>query len=210
MLSEKKKKLIDELVSQGYLHNKHVIAAFRKVPREDFVLPEHKKLAYANYPLPIYEDQTISQPLTVAALTEALKPKANQKIMEIGAGSGYQAAILSEIVGKKGVVIAVERLHTLSEFAKKNLKKYKNVFVIESDGTCGYEKEAPYDRIVVSASAPEVPKPLLNQLKTNGILVITIMNELFTIKKTKKGLDKKLIGNFVFVPLIGKYGYKEL
>ena len=159
--------------------------------------------------MPILENQTISQPLTIAAMTEALQPGNGQKILEVGAGSGYQAAILSEIVGKPGRIITTDRIKELVIFARTNLKKtgYSNITIVEYDGSQGYEKEAPYDRIIVTASAPEIPEALINQLKKGGRLVIPVKDEMFLIEKNKE-IKKTLLGYYVFVPLIGKYGYR--
>ena len=131
-------------------------------------------------------------------------------ILEIGSGSGYQAAILSEIVGSKGRVVTIERHHELSEFAKKNLEGRKNVILIEGDGTLGCQEYAPYDRIIVTAEAPDVPKSLLDQLSDKGLLVIPIGNEMFLIEKKGNKIRKKSLGYFAFVPLVGKHGYKEI
>jgi protein-L-isoaspartate(D-aspartate) O-methyltransferase len=199
--------LIKELIAGGYLKSKSVIEAFRKIRREDFILEEHKNEAYGNYPLPIGEGQTISQPLTVAFMTEALGVKKGQKILEIGAGSGYQAAILSEIAGD-GRIITVEINEKVFEFAKKNLKNFKNVTVIHGDGSMGYEKEAPYDRIIVTASAPEVPGMLTGQLKKGGKLVVPVGNEMILLEKNDR-IKKTMLGYFSFVPLLGKFGHKN-
>lgn len=210
-LSEKKERLINALISEGHLKTEAVIQAFRRVPRENFVPEDMRDYAYVDEPLPISEGQTISQPLTVAAMTEALDVRVDQKILEVGAGSGYQAALLSEIVGLKGKIITTERLEKLAKMASDNLKKTgcKNVKIIHWDGSQGYEKEAPYDRIIVTASAPSVPEPLVQQLKKRGKLVIPVGDEMFLIEKDKNGkISKKLLGYYVFVPLIGKYGYK--
>lgn len=208
-LKEQKDRLIRELIDSGFLKSRTVIEAFRKVPREEFVLPEYRRYAYANEPLPIKEGQTISQPLTVAAMTEALDVKKGQKILEIGAGSGYQAAILSVLVGSKGRIITTERLSALFEFAKANLQRCgcKNVTVMLHDGSQGYGKEAPYDRIIVTASAPKIPEPLINQLKAGGKMVIPVGDEMFLVMKTKKGFEKTSLGYFVFVPLVGEHGH---
>lgn len=204
-LAKEKNDLITTLVEQRVLKTQKIIDAFKKVSRENFVLPEHVKYAYGNFPLPIYENQTISQPLTVAVITESARPEKGQNILEVGAGSGYQAAILSEIVGKNGRVTALERLHVLAQLAKKNLEEYKNVSVIECDGSAGYENNAPYDSIIVSASASHTPEKLVSQLKNKGRLVITIGDRLFCITKNKKSLSEEFIGYYSFVPLIGEY-----
>jgi len=208
----KKEVLINSLISEGWLKTDIIISAFRKVPREKFVPSELKRFAYVDEPLPIGYGQTISQPLTVAAMTEALGPKKGDKILEVGTGSGYQAAILSEIVGERGKIITTERIPELVNFAKNNLKDYKNVYVVEYDGSKGYPEEAPYDRIIVTASAPKIPEPLIEQLKVNGRMVIPVGDMMFVVDKVKSSknyeIKKKMIGYYVFVPLIGEYGYK--
>lgn len=210
-IREKKEHLIDSLIQERVLKTKEIIDAFRKVRREEFVLPEYKNKAYDDIPLPILAGQTISQPYTVAAMTEALEPRAGQKILEIGAGSGYQAAILAGIIGKKGKIITVERVKELADLAKSNLEKAGcvNIIVINSDGTQGCEKYAPYDRIIVTASAPSIPDPLVRQLKAGGKMVIPVGDEMFLIEKAKTKIEKTLLGYYAFVPLIGKYGHKH-
>ncbi len=194
--------LLKELIEYGCLKSKEIISAFRKVKRENFVQSLYRKYAYVNEPLPIEEGQTISQPLTVAVMTEALHPKKGNKILEIGSGSGYQAAILSEIIGARGRVITIERIKTLFDFASANLKDYKNVTVIHGNGSGGYEKEAPYDRIIVTASAKKIPEELIKQLKPNGRMVIPVGNEMFLLKKTGSKIEKIFLGYYAFVPLI--------
>lgn len=211
-LQEKKNLLINSLIAEGVLKTKEIIEAFRRVRREDFVLSQYKEHAYVDEPLPLPANQTISQPFTVASMTEALQPKSGQKILEVGAGSGYQAAILLEIVGPKGSVVTVERIHELAKLARSNLQKtgYKNAKIIEGDGTMGYEKEAPYDRIIVTASSPGVPEPLLKQLKENGRLVIPVGDRMMLVEKEKGGkIRETFLGYYAFVPLIGKHGHKN-
>lgn len=202
-MQKEKERLIREIIAYGYLKTPAIIRAFREVPREEFVEDDYKKYAYANEPLPIRGGQTISQPLTVAAMTEALMPKKGDKILELGAGSGYQAAILAEIVGPKGKIITLERKKELCEFAQKNLSKrgYKNIAVIHSDGVDGYPEEAPYDRIVVTASATDIPKPLIDQLKKGGRLVIPVGNEMILVEKNEE-VKKTFLGYYAFVPLL--------
>lgn len=203
---ETNKDMIKYLISKRILRTKHIINAFLKIDRKDFVPDKLKTYAYLNEPLLVAEGQTISQPETVAIMTEALQPNKGHKILEIGSGSGYQAAILSVIVGERGIVITTEIRKTLYEIAKKNLRNYKNVRVVLCDGSKGYEKEAPYDRIIVTAEAPEIPPLLLNQLKNKGKLIIPITNKMYLIHKNKK-IKKTCLGYFSFVPLIGSYGY---
>jgi protein-L-isoaspartate(D-aspartate) O-methyltransferase len=202
-MQPEKERLISELIDYGYLKTPAVISAFKKVPRENFVEKEYVKQAYVNEPLPIREGQTISQPLTVAAMTEALQPRKGHKVLEIGAGSGYQAAILAEVV-KPGKIITLERKPRLVEFSKNNIKKcgYQNISVIHSDGANGWPDKAPYDRIIVTASAREIPQPLVDQLKAGGRLVIPVGDELILIEKNKE-LKKTFLGYYVFVPLLG-------
>ncbi len=201
-MQKEKERLINELIEYGYLKTKEIIDAFKKVPRENFVEEDYRKHAYVNEPLPIRAGQTISQPLTVAAMTEALQPRKGSKILEIGAGSGYQAAILAETIGPSGIVITLERKSQLVEFARKNIEKsgYKNVKIVHSDGTDGWPKEAPYDRIIVTAAAQEVPKILINQLK-HGRLVIPVNDKLFLIEKNKN-VKETFLGYYAFVPLL--------
>ncbi len=203
-MQKEKERLIREIMDYGYLKTQPVIDAFRKVPREEFVEPEQRKLAYVNEPLPIRSGQTISQPLTVAAMTEALEPAKGQKILEIGSGSGYQAAILSEIIGPTGKIISLERIDSLAKFATENLKKcgYANVKVVHSDGSNGYPEEAPYDRIIVTASAKEIPQALIEQLKKGGRMVIPVGGEMYLIEKNKE-IKKTFLGYYAFVPLLG-------
>ena len=191
--------LLRELKAEGVLKNKDVERAFRKVDRKDFVPKQYIKHAYVNEPLPIGQSQTISQPYTVAFMLDALDLKKGQKVLDVGTGSGYAAALIAEIVDK---VITIERIKELVEFSKKNLKKYKNIKQIYGDGSKGYSKEALYDRIIVAASSNDIPKPLFNQLKGGGILIIPIGQKLVKVKKTKGEMEIENLGGFVFVPLI--------
>ena len=206
--------LIEHIKSIGYLKSKALENALREVPRHLFVPNNMKELAYRDTPLSIGHDQTISQPSTVVIMTEALDVKAGQKILEIGTGSGWQAAILAKLAGKNGFVYTVEIVSELIDFAKDNLKKVglKNVKVIKGDGSLGLKEYAPYDRIIVTAACPDIPKSLLNQLRAKGILIIPVGNlylqEMYIIKKLKGKIEKKSMGSFMFVPLTGRYGFK--
>ncbi len=207
MVSENKR-LVEIIKLKGRLKSKKLERIILDTPREDFIPEKLKRLAYQDVPLPIGWNQTISQPSTVIAMTEALDVKPTNKILEIGAGSGWQAALLSKLANK-GFVYTVEIVPELVKFARKNLKNIKNVKVIKGDGSLGLKEYAPYDRIIVTCACPEIPKPLLDQLK--GIMVIPIGNvyiqDMFVIKKNKK-IKKMSIGTFMFVPLKGKYGFK--
>ena len=201
--------LINELVTQGYLKTPSIIEAFRNIDRANFVLDETKNIAYTNQALTIGEGQTISQPLTVAFMLELLEPKTGEKIMDIGAGSGWQAALLAEITGKKeGTVITIERIPELAEMAKDNIAKYnfiseKTVEVIHADGTEGYEPEAPYDKIIAAAEGKELPKSWKEQLRIGGKIVMPIGNNICLFeKKDNEKWDKKQFFGFAFVPLV--------
>lgn len=216
MSKEENEQLIDSLVEQGRLSNKRVIQAMKKVDRINFMPLALKSSTYRDTPRPIGSGQTISAPHMVAIMTEALNPKLGDKVLEVGAGSGYQAAILSELVGKKGHVYTVERIEEVANFAKDNLKNYKNMEVIIGDGTKGYEVKAPYDKIMVTAAAPRIPKPLIEQLKIKGELAIPVGSRMFQefilIRKTGKKeeeVEKEYVCGCVFVPLIGEYGWRE-
>ena len=199
-------RLIEQLISQGYLKTLVIINAFRKIKREDFVVDNLKSESSINAPLPIGQGQTISQPLTVAFMFEQLQPQKGQKILDIGSGSGWTTALLAEIVAETGKVYGIERITELKEFGERNVKKYgfKNVEFFCLDGHKGLPQEAPFDRILVSAAASSVPKALKDQLKIHGRLVIPTNNNdiRLIIKKDKNNFEEKIFKGFVFVPLI--------
>ncbi|MCK5039465.1 MAG: protein-L-isoaspartate(D-aspartate) O-methyltransferase [Candidatus Aenigmarchaeota archaeon] len=210
----KKEDLIKYWIDENIVSDKRIIDAFQKINRENFVPEEYKNLAYNDYPLSIGEEQTISQPTTVAIMTSLLEPKEDQKILEIGTGSGYQVAILGKIVGKGGKITSVEIIPKLAEFAKKNLKKENitNVEIINADGSSGYKKGAPYDRILVTAGTPKITETLISQLNDNGIIVAPVGFDIYSLTMTKiikkgKKRVKEEHGIFSFVPLIGKEGF---
>ncbi|MEK6917053.1 MAG: protein-L-isoaspartate(D-aspartate) O-methyltransferase, partial [Nanoarchaeota archaeon] len=188
--------------------NKNVLDAIRKIKRELFIPEEFMDQAYTNHPLYIGYGQTISQPYTVAFMVELLELKKGQKVLEIGAGSGYNAAVMSYLVGDKGKIITTEIIHNLTENAKKNLKKLeiKNVEVIHKDGSRGYEEQMPYDRIIVTAATPDIKNEWIEQLKNEGILVLPLENHyssqtMIKIKKSGDKLIEEAHGYFKFVPL---------
>lgn len=208
---EMRKRLIKGL--EFYLSEEKVREAMLHVPRHKFVPEYEQKEAYIDTPLDIGYGQTISAPHMVAIMCELLELSEGQKVLEIGSGSGYNAAVMGELVGKTGHVYTVERIEPLVQFARENLKEtgYNNITVILEDGSMGYSRYAPYDRISVTCAAPRIPEPLLEQLKPGGIMVIPVGNysqELIRIKKDSKGnIRKEKKGGAVFVPLIGKYGF---
>jgi len=185
-----------------------------RVPRHKFVPEYAQSTAYIDTPLEIGNGQTISAPHMVAIMCELLELSEGNKVLEIGAGSGYNAAVMAELVGKKGRIYTVERIEPLVNFARKNLEKtgYENVTVLLEDGSMGYSKYAPYDRITVTCAAPDIPEPLLEQLKPGGIMVIPVgthSQELIRVKKDSEGkIHKEREGGVIFVPLIGKYGFR--
>ena len=189
--------------------------AFKDVNREDFIPVNLKSRAYEDNPLPLLRGKTISQPTTVMIMTHALELKPGEKVFEVGTGSGYQAAIISKIVGKKGKVITNEIIPELVSFAKQNLNKanIKNVEVYENDGAKGMSNEAPFDKIIITAACKEFPKPLLKQLKPEGIIVgpVGSQYEQEMVKGIKDKNDKlqlEFLGPFLFTPMYGKYGFE--
>jgi len=212
MFEDQREGLVEKLRIEGYIKTKAVEKAFLEIPRENFVPDYKKSYAYVDTPLEIGQGQTISAPHMVAIMCEALNVKEGQKIMEIGAGSGYHAAIISKLVGEKGHVYTIERLQGLAEKARENLEKtgIKNVTVLVGDGSQGCIEHAPYDRIYVTCASPGVPPPLIEQLKDHGKLLIPVgqtVCELQLIEKIGNKITTCDLGGCVFVPLVGKYGY---
>ncbi|MBD3282536.1 MAG: protein-L-isoaspartate(D-aspartate) O-methyltransferase [Candidatus Portnoybacteria bacterium] len=201
-------KLINNLIKEGYLKTPLIIEAFKKIKRKDFLLEEAKSQANLNTPIHIGHGQTNSQPLTVAFMTELLQPKPGEKILDIGAGSGWQTAILAYCVKDKGKVYAIERIPELAEFGKNNIKKYSYikkgiVKFICADGTKGLKEKAPFDKIIAAAATEELPQALKEQLKINGKIVIPIKNSIYLItKKSGTEFEEKEFPGFSFVPLI--------
>lgn len=192
------------------IKDKRVLWAMSIVPREKFVLKENEKEAYLDCPLPIGTGQTISQPYMVALMTQCLSLEGSECILEVGTGSGYQAAILSKLAK---MVYTVERLKILADRAEKIFKELeiKNVKVVGGDGTNGLKEYSPYDGIIVTAGAPEIPQSLINQLKERGRIVIPVGNsfsqDLLLGKKEKGKLKIQNYGGCIFVPLLGKHGW---
>jgi len=201
--------LVEKLSKEDYLKTPLIIEAFKNIDRADFLPDDLKNEAGVNAPLPIGFGQTNSQPLTVAFMLELLQPQAGEKILDIGAGSGWTSALLAYCIGENGKVYAIERISELCEFGKNNVAKYNFIdkgiveFVCD-DGTKGWPEKAPFDKIIAAASGREIPSAWKEQLKVDGKMVLPIKNSVWLI--TKKSADKfseKEFPGFAFVPLIG-------
>ncbi|MEM1557069.1 MAG: protein-L-isoaspartate(D-aspartate) O-methyltransferase [Thermoproteota archaeon] len=219
---EKRKRLVEQLVEEGVIKSEKVKNAMLRVPRHEFVWPDQLKHAYDDTPLPLGKtNQTISAPHMVALMNELLDVQVGDKILEVGTGGGYHAATLAILTcpnldSLRPLVFTIEINRELVEFARKNLSKLgfdRVVKVIEGDGSKGYWEEAPYDCISVTAAAPKIPQPLVEQLKPNGRMVIPVQSEffeqnLFLVRKDEKGrISTVNMGPVIFVPLRGEYGF---
>lgn len=205
-------RMVDEQLIPRGISDPRVLSAMRKVPRHLFVEEALQDRAYGDYALPIGEKQTISQPYMVALMTEALELSGSETVLEIGTGSGYQAAILAELSKQ---VYSIERVPGLAVRAKKIIEDlgFKNVEIKIYDGTLGWQEKSPFDGIMVTASSPDIPKTLTDQLKIGGRFVIPVgtrhFQTLIKAVKKKDGLVKMALTECVFVPLIGTYGWRE-
>ena len=216
-------KLIDSLVKQGILYSPKVVNAMLSVPRVKFLPEDIQPYGAVDTPLQIGFGQTVSAPHMVSIMNEALQLEVGQKVLEVGAGSGWHAATITELVAAKDVprsewghVYTVEIVQVLAETARKNIMNVgfgDRVTIINADGSKGYPEKAPYDRIVVTAAAPEVPQPLLDQLKANGVMVIpvgeiSLFQTLMRLTKDEAGkIRQENLGEVAFVPLTGEYGH---
>ncbi|MBI2624903.1 MAG: class I SAM-dependent methyltransferase [Candidatus Nealsonbacteria bacterium] len=203
--------LINELIKDGWLKTPRIIKVFQEIKRADFMSSETKNLAELNEAIPIGYGATISQPLTVAFMLELLQPEQGNKILDIGSGSGWTTGLLAYVVGDKGRIIAIEVIPELKEFGEKNVAKYNFIEkgiaqFICADGSKGYSKEAPYDRILASATLKgKVPISWKEQLKIGGRIVTPIGNSIFLfIKKDKYNFEETEYPGFAFVPLVEK------
>jgi protein-L-isoaspartate(D-aspartate) O-methyltransferase len=217
-------KLIDSLIKQGILHSPPVIKAMRTVPRTKFLPSNMVNYTTADTPLPIGFGQTISAPHMVSIMNEALNLKVGNRVLEVGAGSGWHSATIAEIIAPKDVprsewghIYTIEIVQNLAENARKNIMNAgygDRVTIISGDGSKGYSEKAPYDRVIVTAAAPKVPKPLVDQLKTGGILVIPVgtafmLQNLLKLTKDSNGkIIQENLGGVAFVPLTGEYGHQ--
>lgn len=204
--------MVERQIAARGIHDPGVLAAMLEIPRHLFIPPQYVHAAYDDNPLPIGSGQTISQPYIVALMTELLHPKATDNMLEIGTGSGYQAAILSRLVR---MLTTIERITPVANLARTNLKSIgiDNVVVIEGDGTLGYPGNAPYDGIIITAATPDVPQPLIEQLADGGILVAPVgrrdIQDLITIHKQGRSFIQESRGGVRFVPLIGQHGWEN-
>jgi protein-L-isoaspartate(D-aspartate) O-methyltransferase len=207
-----RRRMVEEQIRARGVRDERVLSAMEQVPRHLFVPLELRASAYDDEPLPIGEGQTISQPFIVAEMTQALRMKGAEKVLEIGTGSGYQTAVLSKLCGE---VVTVERLASLSGAARKLLDSLgiSNVTYVVGDGSLGYPEKAPYDRILSAAASPSVPPPWMEQLAEGGIVVLPLGGrwEQVLARVTKRGgkADSEVLGGCRFVPLLGVHGFRE-
>jgi len=209
--ADERNRMVERQIEARGIRNQRVLAAMRQIPRHIFIPPPYNRSAYEDSPLPIGNGQTISQPFIVALMTDLLRPEPNDTVLEIGTGCGYQAAILATLVTK---VTSIERIPAVAELARSNLSVLgiSNVEVITSDGTRGYPENAPYNRIIITAATPSVPKPLIEQLAENGRLVAPVggreIQELVVLSKHSGVISREFHGGVRFVPLIGEHGWE--
>lgn len=201
-------RLVEELVREGVIKSESVRRAMLAVPREEFVMPEYRMMAYEDRPLPLFADATISAPHMVAMMCELVEPKPGMKILEVGAGSGYQAAVCAEAMERRGRVYTVEIVKELAIYAAQNIERLGYWGVVEvyhGDGRSGLERHAPFDAIIVTAAARQIPPALVRQLKEGGTLVIPLVEHMGQVlyKVTKRGerVEKRAVTYVLFVPL---------
>jgi protein-L-isoaspartate(D-aspartate) O-methyltransferase len=204
--------MVEEQIAARGVKDERVLAAMRKIPRHEFLPDAIRGMAYADNAVPIGESQTMSQPYMVALMSELLKLNGTERVLEIGTGSGYQASVLAELSAK---VYTVERVKTLADKARLVLDRlgYRSVAIKVYDGTYGWKEMSPFDAIMVTAGAPEVPVSLVEQLRIGGRMVIPVGDRfgqrLVKVVRTSEGPVTEVTIPCVFVPLIGAYGWKE-
>jgi protein-L-isoaspartate(D-aspartate) O-methyltransferase len=208
------KRLVKQLKTYGYIKSRSLERAMLSVLREQFLPEWLKSYAYLDTPLEIGEGQTISAPSMIAIMCEALDVRLGQKVLEVGAGSGYHAALVSRMIGNGGHVYSIERIAKLANFAKKNLERasIKNVTIVEGDGSLGLPQHAPFDRFYVTCAAPKVPPLLVEQLVENGKGLVPVgryLSELILVIKKRREIMTRDLGGCAFVPLIGRDGFEE-
>lgn len=223
VFSKMREEAVERLIAAGVIKREAVAKAMMKVPREEFIPPEYRGHAYVDSPIPIGYGQTTSALHMTAWLIEAAQLKPGDKVLEVGGGCGYMAAVYAEVVAPegcevKGHVYTVEILGELAQMAKENLRRLgydDRVTVIHGDGSLGYEPAQPYDAIIVTAASPDVPQPLVEQLKPSGRLVIPVgeqgfFQDLVLVEKDADGkVSMRSLGGCVFVPLRGRYGFPQ-
>jgi protein-L-isoaspartate(D-aspartate) O-methyltransferase len=208
-----REEMVDKQIKRRGISDPLVLSAMLKVPRHLFVSEALMDQSYGDHPLPIGEQQTISQPYIVAEMTQALELKKDDRVLEIGTGSGYQAAVLAEIVFR---VYTIERIYSLYVKTRKLFDelRYFNIVTKYSDGTSGWSDESPFDAIIVTAGAPDIPKILISQLAVGGRMVIPVGNqydqELMRVYKDEKGFHTENLGGCRFVKLVGEYGWRDV
>jgi len=207
-----RERMVETQIAARGVHDERVLEAMRKVPRHLFLDEALRDQAYSDHPLPIAEKQTISQPYIVALMTESLELNGEEKVLEIGTGSGYQTAILAELADR---VFSIERYPDLAYRANSILQKlgYGNIIVRVGDGSLGWPDDAPFDGIIVTAGTPKIPQPLVDQLKMGGRLVVPVGDrfgqDLILVRRVAEGIKKTNLGGVRFVNLVGKWGWKE-
>jgi protein-L-isoaspartate(D-aspartate) O-methyltransferase len=205
-------RMVETQIAARGITDARVLSAMRKVPRHLFVPEEVRAAAYGDHPLPIGHGQTISQPYIVAMMTSLLQIQPDERVLEIGTGSGYQAAILG-ILAKE--VISFERIPEVARLAQKNLAVSGSgaIRIVTGDGTQGYPERAPYDGVLITAATPSIPPPLIDQLAEGGRLVAPVgsrdLQELIRLTRKEKDLLRESFGGVVFVPLLGEHGWEE-
>ncbi len=207
-----RERMVETHLKKRGIRNSRVLEAFKRVPRHHFIPKNLADQAYTDGPLPIGKSQTISQPYMVAIMTQSAEIVPGNRVLEIGTGSGYQSAILAELGAK---VYTIERVSVLCEQARETLLRlnYQDIHTRAGNGTLGWEEEAPFDAILVTAGAPEIPKPLLDQLAIGGRLVIPLEEDysqvLYIVRRSQEGFHRERGERCTFVPLIGKHGWKK-
>jgi protein-L-isoaspartate(D-aspartate) O-methyltransferase len=207
-----RERMVETQIAARGIHDEGVLEAMRKVPRHLFVDEALRDQAYSDHPLPIADNQTISQPYIVALMTESLELNGAEKVLEIGTGSGYQSAILAELADR---VFSVERYPDLAHRANAILRKqgYQNIIVRVGDGSLGWPDDAPFDGVIVTAGTPKIPQPLIDQLKMGGRLVVPVGDrlgqDLILVRRVAEGIKKTNLGGVRFVNLVGKLGWQE-
>lgn len=209
-----RRKLVRSLIDRRYLNRPEVIRAMETVERHLFLPEPARGQAYWDQPLDIGHGQTISAPHMVAIMAEALDLRPGQRVLEVGGGSGYHAAVAAEVVGGKGHIYTVERVPALAEFARDNLARAgygERCTVVVGDGSLGLPEHAPYDRIFVACAAPDIPQPLKEQLKDGGKVLVPVgkgYQDLMLGEKRAGGFRVSNLGGCVFVPLLGEHGFR--